>query len=87
MYDAMLVPENEVKGIQPKGGDLKNAEVCPCGPPAGKLRKEIKLKVAWENDMWDPNSDSFRRVKAEIEGKVRKVMLFIYPSNYFLLFP
>ena len=87
MYDAMLVPEYEVKGIQPKGGDLKNAEVCPCGPPAGKLRKEIKLKVAWENDMWDPNSDSFRRVKAEIEGKVRKVMLCIYPSNYFLLFP
>ena len=76
MYDGMLVPENEVKGIQPKGGDLKNAEVCPCGPPASKLRKEIKLKVAWENDMWDPNSDNFQRIKAEVEEKVRMYHTF-----------
>ena len=43
-----------------------------CGVPSGKLRKEIKTKVAWQEDMWDPASDSFYQVKTMVEEKVIK---------------
>ena len=44
--------------------------------PDSGCPKEIKLKVAWENDMWDPNSDNFQRIKAEVEEKVRMYLTF-----------
>ena len=69
-YDAMFLPENLVRGIHPKGGQLDNSQICPCGVPSGKLRKEIKMKVAWQDDMWDPASDTFYQVKALVEEKV-----------------
>lgn len=72
LYDAMLVPRNEILGVHPKGGNFDQSEVCPCGLPTGKLRKEIKLKVAWEDDMWDPEYENFHLLKVEIEEKVSK---------------
>ena len=46
-----------------------------CGVPSGKLRKEIKTKVAWQEDMWDPASDSFYQVKTMVEEKVIKTVM------------
>ena len=74
-YDAMFLPENLVRGIHPKGGQLDKSQICPCGVPSGKLRKEIKMKVAWQDDMWDPASDSFYQVKALVEEKVTTTYL------------
>ena len=54
----------------PTGGQLANSQICDCGVPSGKLRKEIKMKVAWQDDMWDPASDSFNQIKTSVEEKV-----------------
>jgi hypothetical protein len=70
LYDAMLLPEITVWGIHPVSGDINKAISCNCGPASGKLRKELKMKVAWDEDMWDPASDNFKMVKAYVEKRV-----------------
>jgi hypothetical protein len=86
LYEAMFLPENVIRGIHPKGGQLANSQICNCGVPSGKLRKEIKTKVAWQEDMWDPASDSFYQVKTMVEEKVTKKCDGITGCLSFLVF-
>jgi hypothetical protein len=74
LYDAMLVSEITVRGIHPVSGDINASISCNCGPASGKLRKELKMIVAWEEDMWDPASDNFKMVKADVERRVSNLI-------------
>ncbi len=57
-------------GVHPVGGKLDDSVLCDCGIVTGRLRKEIKMKVKWEEDMSDPSTDSFKKVKEFIEIQV-----------------
>ena len=57
-------------GIHPVGGKTDQSIICDCGAATGKLRKELEVHVAWEDDMWKPKSDSFNGVKQKIEDQV-----------------
>ena len=79
LFDAQLLPEYIVKGIHPVGGKIGSSKLCDCGIPTGKLRKELKLLLAWEDDMWDPATDNFKLVKAAVEKQVFIVQVDYLP--------
>ena len=64
------ISEFNVRGIHPVGGKIDQSVICDCGPAIGKLRKEFEVHVAWEDDMWKPDSDSFIAAKQKIEDQV-----------------
>ena len=59
-----------IRGVHPVGGNIDNAIPCNCGPATGKVRKEIELHVAWNDDVGKPGTDSFNAVKQNIESQV-----------------
>ena len=59
-----------IRGIHPVGGKIDNSIICNCGPAIRKLRKELEIHVAWEDDMWMPGTDNFNRNKQFIEAQV-----------------
>ena len=66
----IFISEFNVRGIHPVGGKIDQSVICDCGPAIGKLRKELEVHVAWEDDMWKPDSDSFIAAKQKIEDQV-----------------
>ena len=69
-HDSSFISEFNVRGIHPVGGKIDQSVICDCGPAIGKLRKELEVHVAWEDDMWKPDSDSFIAAKQKIEEQV-----------------
>ena len=66
----VYIPEFYLHGIHPVGGKIDQSIICNCGAAFGKLRKELEVHVAWEDDMWKPDSDSFIAAKQKIEEQV-----------------
>ena len=67
---SFYIAEFYLQGIHPFGGKIDQSLICDCGAATGKLRKELEVHVAWEDDMWKPDSDSFKEVKQKIEAQV-----------------
>ena len=69
-----LVPSNErTYGINPKqqGNSLDAAILCECaGAPWTRVRKQIKYKYCYSENLVDPKNDEFKMLKLEIEKHV-----------------
>ena len=56
-YYPMLLPEFELYGIKPSGGELKAATSCVCSKkPSSKVRKSLDMYVSWNDSLKDLRS-------------------------------
>ena len=73
-FCATLMPPNGVTyGINPKqqGNTLSAAIICQCdGAPWKRVRKQIKYKYCYSENLVDPEKSEFKTLKMEIEKSV-----------------
>ena len=79
-FCATLLPSNGwTYGINPKkqGDKLDAAIICDCRtPPWKRVRKQIKYKFCYSEDLVNPNSTIFKKLKKEIEEHVCCIFYF-----------
>ena len=85
-FCASLLPSNSrTYGINPKvqGSSIeevkKAAIICECNnEPWKRVRKQIKYKYCYSENLVDPKNDEFKSLKIEIEKNVSNIYLRIY---------
>jgi hypothetical protein len=93
-FCASLLPSNSwTYGINPKvqGNSIdevkKAAIICECkNAPWKRVRKQIKYKYCYSENLVDPKNDEFKSLKIEIEKNVSNIYLFIYSHSHMYSF-
>ena len=79
-FCATLVPTHAwTYGINPKqqGNSLNAAIICECKtPPWKRVRKQIKYKYCYSENLVDPKNEEFKILKPEIEKHVRTIVTY-----------
>ena len=86
-FCASLIQDNGwTYGINPKqqGNSLDAAIICDCRtPPWKRVRKQIKYKYCYSDNINHPKNDEFKKLKKEVETHVS--VHLIYLSNHILV--